>query len=150
MTEIKTVDNNGLDFISNEEGIKLKPYLDSVGIATIGVGSTYYENGTKVKMTDKPISKSRALQLFKNLLNHYELAVWSSTRDDITQNQFNALTSLTYNIGVSAFKSSTLLKLVNENPYTPLIRNAFLAWKRAGKKDILLPRREREANLYFS
>lgn len=148
--EFKTVDKKGLDFIANEEGIRLKPYLDSVGMVTIGIGSTYYENMTIVRMTDPPISKTRALALFKNLLNHYELAVWSSTRDDITQNQFNALTSLTYNIGVSAFKSSTLLKLVNENPYTPLIRNAFLAWKRAGKKDILLPRREREANLYFS
>jgi lysozyme len=149
--EIKKVDTKGLKFISQEEGLRLKPYLDSVGIPTIGIGATYYESGIRVKITDAPITKERALSLFSNLLKHYEMAVWSNTRDDINQNQFNALASLCFNIGVSAFKGSTLLKKVNKNPLDKSITTSFCAWRNAGnKKGLLLARRQREAQLYFT
>jgi lysozyme len=147
--EIKSMNQEGLNFLIKEEGLVLKPYLDSVGVPTIGVGSTYYEDGSKVKMTDKPITKERAIQLFKNLLKNYELAVYSSTRDDINQNQFNALVSICYNIGVFGFKGSTLLKRVNKNPNDSTIKQAFQMWRNAGGKPILLGRRNREAALYF-
>lgn len=148
--EIRTVSRKGLDFLIKEEGIRLKPYLDSVGIPTIGIGCTYYENGMKVKITDKPITKERAEQLFLHLLDSYELAVYSTTRDDINQNQFDALVSLCFNIGVNGFKKSTLLKLINKNPNDPNIEQAWLAWKNAGGKPILLNRRKREYQLYCS
>lgn len=146
---IKQVSPNGLKFIAKEEGCVLKPYKDSVGIPTIGVGCTYYESGERVKMTDSPISEVRALQLFKNLLKTYELAVYASTRDDINQNQFDALVSLCFNIGTGAFKKSTLLKKVNSNPNDPAIGAAFEMWKNAGGKPILLNRRKREYQLYI-
>src|SRR5687768_15321985 len=114
--EIQSVDKKGLEFIAKEEGCILKPYQDSVGIWTIGIGCTYWEDGRRVSASDKPITKERALQLFKNVLKYYEKAVWSSTRDDINQNQFNALVSLCFNIGVAGFKGSTVLKRVNANP----------------------------------
>jgi lysozyme len=148
--EIKNMSADGIDFLINEEGLILHPYLDSVGIPTIGVGNTYYENGTRVKMSDPEISKDRAVKLFKTLLPHYERAVWSMTRDDINQHQFDALTSLCYNIGVGAFRGSTVLKRVNANPNDPRIHDAFLMWKNAGGKPILLNRRKRESKLYFS
>lgn len=149
MCEIKEVSPEGIDFLIEEEGMILKPYRDAVGIPTIGVGCTYYENGAKVKMTDPPISRERAIQLFRNLLRHYETAVWSVIRDDINQNQFDALTSFCFNIGVTGFKGSTVVKRVNKNPKDPTIRQAFLMWKNAGGKPILLARRKREADLYF-
>lgn len=149
--EIKNISANGLDFIAKEEGVVLHPYLDAVGIPTIGIGSTYYENGNRVKMADPAITKERAYQLFRNVLDHYEKAVWSSTRDDINQNQFDALVSLCYNIGVGGFKGSTVLKKVNQNPNDKTIAQAFQMWKNAGsKKGILLDRRKRETQLYFS
>lgn len=149
--EIKTVSDNGIDFLIKEEGCILHPYKDAVGIPTIGVGCTYYENGERVKMTDPPISKERAIDLFRNVLKHYETTVWSVTRDDINQNQFDALTSLCYNIGVPGLKGSTVVKRVNANPSDPKIRDAFKMWKNAGsKKGLLLKRREREADLYFT
>ena len=149
--EIKSVNAKGLEFIAKEEGCILRPYLDSVGIPTIGYGNTYYENGRRVKMTDPPITKQRAVELFKSILATYEKAVWSVTRDDLNQNQFNALVSLCYNIGVNGFKGSTVLKRVNANPNDPTIRNAFLMWANAGdKKGLLLSRRKREADMYFS
>lgn len=150
VTEIQHLSKKGLEFIGKEEGCILKPYLDSVGVPTIGYGNTYYENGVRVKMSDPPISKDRALSLFMNILSFYEKGVWSNTRDDINQNQFDALVSLTYNIGVTAFKGSTVLRLVNKNPADPKITDAFKMWKNAGGKPILLARRIREAKLYFS
>ncbi len=146
--EIKRVSRNGLDFIGKEEGLVLKPYKCSAGVPTIGYGSTYYEDGSKVKMTDKPITKERAEKLFLDTLKHYEMAVYTSTRDDINQNQFDALVSLCYNIGTHAFKKSTLLKRVNKNPNGSDIEAAFLMWKNAGGKPILLGRRQREYKLY--
>jgi lysozyme len=147
--EIKKVSGNGLDFIIGEEGMVLHPYLDSVKVPTIGVGCTYYENGEKVKMTDQPISKERAKELFANLLKHYELAVYSNTRDDINQNQFDSLVSLCFNIGVNGFKGSTLLKRVNSKASNDLIQKGFQMWKNAGGKPILLNRRNREYALYI-
>lgn len=147
MIEIKEMDQAGIDFLIKEEGLRLAPYLDSVGIPTIGIGNTYYEDGTRVKMTDSPITKERAISLFRIVLKHYETAVWSLTRDDINQSQFNALCLITYNIGVNGFKGSTLLRLVNANPLDPAIKNAFEMWR---KPKELLPRRKRETKLYFS
>jgi lysozyme len=149
--EIKSVDQAGIDFIAKEEGCILRPYLDSVGVPTIGIGCTYYPGGIRLKMTDPSITREKAYDLFKAVLHHYETAVWSFTRDDINQNQFNALVSICYNIGVNGFRSSTLLKRVNQDPSNPDIREAFLMWSRAGSnKSALLGRRKREAKLYFS
>lgn len=144
--EIKELDQAGLDFLANEEGCILHPYPDSVGVWTIGIGCTYYEDGTRVRPTDVPITKERAYQLFKNVLKHYEMTVWSSTRDDINQNQFNALVCLCYNIGVNGFKGSTVVKRVNSNPADPKIADAFLMWN---KPKVLIQRRKREVKLYF-
>lgn len=141
------MDQEGIDFLIQEEGLRLKPYRDSKGIPTISVGCTYYPNGKKVTMDDPPLTKEQAIALFKTILKHYETAVWSVTRDDISQRQFNSLTSICFNIGVNAFKGSTLLKRVNANPNDKTgISSAFEMWKNPG----LLPRRKREVKQYFS
>jgi len=84
-------------------------------------------------------------------LNTYEKAVDSYTTDSITQNQFDALVSLAYNIGVGNLKSSTLLKKVNNNPKDLAIQKEFMKWVNAGGKKLegLIKRRTEEANLYF-
>lgn len=151
MTEIKTLDQRGRDFLAKEEGIKLAPYLDSVGIPTIGIGCTYYPGGRRVTMQDEPLKDVQAAwDLFDAVNSNFLFTVYSTTRDDINQNQFNALLSLCYNIGPVAFKGSTVLKLVNKNPGDPKIVAAFEMWKNAGTKPILLRRRQREAKMYFS
>jgi lysozyme len=144
------MDNKGIEFLVNEEGLVLHPYLDDGGVPTIGVGCTYYENGSRVKMTDPAISRERAIELYRHILKNYETTVWSVTRDDISQNQFNALTSICFNIGVGAFKKSTLLKRVNNNPNDPSIKEAFKMWRFDNGKPVLLGRRIRESKLYFS
>lgn len=148
MAEIKTLDQVGIDFLSKEEGLRLSPYLDSKGIPTIGIGMTYYpDTGKRVTMKDPKLTKQQAQDMFRQIVSLYETTVWSVTRDDITQNQFNALVSLTYNIGTTGFKGSTVLKRVNKNPLDPTISSAFQMWR---KPIELLPRRKREVTLYFS
>jgi lysozyme len=147
MDEIKTMSENGLKFLMNNEGVVLHPYLDTKGIPTIGVGSTYWENGEKVKMTDPPITEQRAMELFRNTLKHYELSVYSNTRDDINQNQFDSLVSFCYNIGVNGFKNSTLVKRINAGASEQSITNAFLMWL---KPKEITGRRKREVKLYFT
>jgi lysozyme len=153
--EIKTLDQVGRDFIKEEEGIVLHPYLDSAGIPTIGIGNTYYPGGKKVTMKDSPLpNEAAAWKLFDSVNDHYLMTVYSVTRNDITQNMFNGLFLLCYNIGTTAFKNSTVVKLVNKNPHDPAIANAFYMWRFATingvKKPILAGRRKREAKLYFS
>ena len=148
--EIKTISRSGINFLALQEGICLKPYKDTSGIWTIGIGCTYYEDGTRVKKGDPPILYARAISLFRTVLPHYELTVWSTTRDDLKQVQFDALVSCCFNIGVTAFRESTLLKTLNKNPYNPAIKECFAMFRNSGGKPILLARRKREAQLYFS
>lgn len=148
---IKKTGPEGLKLITKWEGLKLIPYLCSAKVATIGYGSTYYEDGTRVKLTDAPITKERALELFRNTLSTYERGVDSFTRDDISQNQFDSLTSFAYNLGTQALKGSTLLKKVNNNPNDPTIAAEFNKWVRANGVVLkgLVSRRKAEAELYF-
>ncbi len=147
MSEIKTIDNAGILFLKNNEGFRTKPYLDSRGIPTISVGVTYYPDGRRVTMQDRELSDEEAWWLFETILAHYEQSVWSVTRDDITQNQFNALVSIAFNIGIAGMKGSTFLRKVNADPSDPSIRKAIMMWN---KPKEIIGRRTREADLYFS
>jgi len=70
----------------------------------------------------------------------------------INQNQFDALVSFCYNVGVTNFKKSTLLKIVNNNPNDPNVAIQFGRWIRANGRVLagLVKRRKSEADLYFS
>lgn len=145
------LDKKGYDLIQEFEGLKLKAYKDSVGIWTIGVGNITYADGSKVKQGDT-ITESKARELFESTACKFALKVNQMIKKEVTQNQFNALVSLAYNIGLGAFQKSTLLKLVNNNPNDANIAKEFLKWKFAGKVEIkgLLNRRIKESAVYFS
>lgn len=146
------LDKKGLDLIAEFEGLRLKPYLCSAGVPTIGYGSTFYENGTRVKLTDTPITKQRAEQLLKNTADKFAERVAILITKPVTQNQFNALVSFAFNVGVSALKVSTLLRLVNNNPNDANIAKEFLRWNKAGGRVIqgLTNRRIKESAIYFT
>lgn len=150
--KITKLSQKGLELIKSFEGLSLKPYVCAGGINTIGYGSTYYTNGKKVTLQDKPITKEQAEELIKHSLSTYEKAVDSFCRDDISQSQFDALVSFAYNLGTGALQKSTLIKKVNANPQDPTIKAEFLKWNKAGGRALagLTKRRQAEANLYFS
>ena len=146
------LDNKGYLLITKFEGLRLKPYLDSVKIPTIGYGNTYYPDGKKVTLLDKDITKKEAFDMFKEVANRFAKRVDTLVTSNLNQNQFNALVSFAYNVGTGNFASSTLLKKVNKNPNDLTIKDEFLRWNKAGGKVIngLTNRRNEEADLYFS
>lgn len=150
--KITKLSQKGLELIKQFEGLSLKPYVCAGGINTIGYGNTYYTNGKKVSLQDKPITIQQAEELLKHSLSTYEKAVDSFCRDDISQAQFDALVSFAYNVGVGNLQKSTLIKKVNANPQDPTIKAEFLKWNKASGRVLagLTRRRQAEANLYFS
>jgi lysozyme len=146
------LNSKGYDLIKSFEGLSLKPYKCSAGVPTIGYGSTYYENGIKVQMSDAPITGARAEVLLKNVADRFALKVANLIKKPITQNQFNALVSFAFNVGSGALASSTLLKLVNENPNNAMISKEFLKWNKVNRVPVqgLTNRRIKESALYFT
>jgi lysozyme len=146
------LDKKGYDLIKEFEGLKLKPYLCSAQVPTIGYGSTYYENGKKVKLTDTPITKERADELFEIVADDFAKRVLPLVKKPLTQNQFNSIVSFAFNLGVRALQNSTLLRLVNINPNDAMIAKEFLKWNKAGGVIVkgLTNRRIKESALYFT
>lgn len=142
-----TPSQKAIDLIKKWEGLKLTAYKCSAGKWTIGFGSTMYDTGEKVKEGDV-ITKERAEELLMWELKRKSLMI----RARVNQNQFDALCSLCYNIGIGALLDSALYKKVRINSNDPGIRNEFMRWKFAGGKvsQGLLNRRKDEADLYFN
>ncbi|MDC9723262.1 MAG: lysozyme [Urechidicola sp.] len=110
-------EKKGLEIIKKFEGLELSPYLCPANVPTIGYGATYYNTtDKKVKLTDPSITKSYAEELLKGMLTSYEAGVQRYVQKKINQNQFDALVSFAYNLGLGALKSSTLLKKIKLIP----------------------------------
>jgi lysozyme len=138
--------DKGLEKLHQREGLRLKPYLDTKGIPTIAMGNTYYLDGKKVTMKDKPLTLEQAKMLGNATANNFASQVDTVVKSAVNQNQFDALVSLAYNIGINGFKKSTVLKLVNKNPADPKIKDAFLMWI---KNKELIGRRNSEIEQYY-
>lgn len=113
------------------EGCFLKAYQCPAKVWTIGIGCTYYEDGTRVKEGDV-ITRERAVKLYLNVLEPIEKFVDSVTVDTITQGQFDANVDFAFNCGSPEYKMSSLLKKVNANPNDPTIANSFRQWVYGG------------------
>jgi len=136
----------GIDLIKSFEGLELKAYKDSVGVLTIGYGST----GNHV-FAGQSITEAQAEDLLKSDLLRFEKGVSAVVTVPLTQNQFDALISFSFNLGLGNLKSSTLLKKLNAKDYTGAA-NEFTRWNKAGGKVLsgLTRRREAEKNLFNS
>ena len=137
--------HKGIALIKEFEGLRLKAYKCPGGVWTIGYGHTA---GVKPGMV---ISEAQAEEYLmadliasEKYLNSLGLA--------INQNQFDALISLIYNIGIGNFQKSTLLRKARVNPNDNSIMDEFLKW--VYSKGRVLPglqrRRLAEMKLYFS
>ncbi len=139
----------GINLITSFEDLKLNAYDDGVGVWTIGYGTTVYPNGVRVKQGDK-CTLSQAKEYFAHDLNRFEKAVNQNIKVSINQNQFDALVSLTYNIGEKAFKDSTLLEKLNKGDYLGAA-DQFPRWNKGGGKVMkgLVRRRAAERDLFL-
>lgn len=145
--------SKGFELIAEFEGFRSTPYRDAVGVPTIGFGNTYYLDGTKVKMTDKPLSRDEAKQLKLSIINKdFAPAVRRLTFGmNLTQNQFDALVSLAYNIGTGALAKSSVIRYLKVGN-KQAAADAFLMWDKAGGKTLkgLTRRRRAERVLFLS
>ena len=124
-------------------------YLCPAKVWTIGIGTTVYPNGLKVKKGDK-CTQEQALEYLQHDLKSFEKTVNDSVKVPLSQNQFDALVSLAYNIGSAAFKNSTLLKKLNAKDFTGAA-DQFLRWNKGGGKVLkgLVRRRDAERALFL-
>jgi lysozyme len=140
-----------IDLIKQFEGFEKTSYKCPAGIWTIGYGSTMWNDGKKVEAGQKITSEGAEVLL------RWELKNKSSALINLTlnQNQFDALLSFIYNLGVGAFKKSTLYKKVKVNANDETIRVEFMKWNKARVNGKLVElkgltnRRQSEINLYY-
>jgi len=144
--------SKGYDLIKKYEGFVSKPYLDAVGVPTIGYGNTYYPDGRKVTLQDKSINEEEATNLLRYIVAEFEDGVYDLVKQPLKQHQFDALVSFAYNLGLGALKNSSLLSRVNSNPNNAYIPNEFTKWVKAGGRELrgLAKRRVEEANIYYN
>lgn len=150
----------GADLMKRYEGFSSAPYIDMVGVTTIGYGNTYYPDRRKVRMTDKPLTEAEASQLAMDIINlDFAPAVNKIFKDEIAsgelnQNMFDALVSLAYNIGVSALANSNSVTGNIKKGNYKAAADGFLQWNKGrvnGKLQAIngLTRRRREERELF-
>ena len=140
----------GLPLIKQFEGLRLKPYLCSAGVPTIGYGSTYYEEGRKVTLQDALITEVQAVAMLTNIvLKDFLPAVYDLCPTLINENQAAAILSWVYNLGVGALRGSTLRKKILSCDWAA-VPAEILKWNIAGGHISvgLKKRREAESKLF--
>lgn len=137
------------ELIGSFEGLRLKAYKCPAGIWTIAFGATTF-NGKRVT-EGLVITKEQAYEQLERDLAVFENGVGRLVSKPINQDQFDALVSFSFNVGLGSLSRSTLLKKVNANPSDPTIRDLFAMWNKAGGKVLtgLTKRRKAEADWYF-
>lgn len=143
------ISQEGIDLIKRFEGLRLEAYYDVAGIITIGYGHT----GSDV-YEGQVISEDEAERLLRKDLQRFEDSVNAAVKAPIVQAMFDALVSLSFNIGSNAFKKSTALKRLNKEDYQGAAE-AITWWNKAtvnGEKVVvsgLARRRAAESALFL-
>jgi lysozyme len=161
---MRRINTKGLQLIEKYEGLRLEPYLCPAGVATIGIGTTVYPDGTPVSLTDEKITPSQALHFLEHDLKHFCNSIESfASRHGLKlgDNKFSALVSFAYNCGLSPIITKGKLMyegLVNQDD--DKIKRAFLSYTKVTTinngiaKKVVMPglvnRRNEELNLFFS
>ena len=148
---ITSLSRNGKCEIASYEGLSNFPYLDSVSVKTFSLGITEGDEPLlKTWGWDKFIDTQTCINYFVKALSKYEKAVADSLKVVVTQYQFDALVSITYNIGISGEDHSTFLREINSHSSINNIEQAIMMWDRGGGRVIkgLENRRNNECKLF--
>lgn len=139
----------GQKLIKASEGYSAVPYLCASGVPTIGWGSTIDACGNPVTLDHPRITREEAQALFRRDLALFGKGVRVLVKQPISKQQYSALVSLSYNIGMGNFRSSTLLRKLNRGDYTGCSQE-FWKWRRADGVILsgLVKRRELERLMF--
>lgn len=143
MTLMK-ISDNGINLIKQYEGCKLFAYRDSVGVATIGYGHT---KGVRM---GQAITQRQADEFLREDITEAE-KVLNNMGINFTQNQFDALCSWIFNLGMGNFIHSTMMKRISADAGDETITDELIRWHNAGGKPLLglMRRRVAEANMFL-
>jgi lysozyme len=138
------IGDKGIALIKSFESCRLEAYKDVVGIWTIGYGATGPDITQGLVWTQDECDN----RLKKDLCKTSE-GVTALLKTAVNQNQFDALCSFAYNLGLGALSGSTLLRCINKHN-SAAAPSQFLLWNHAGGKvvDGLTRRRQAEADLF--
>lgn len=142
----RRISQAGLELIKHFEGLRLCAYLDPVGVWTIGYGHTKFH-----ARPGNCISEPEAEEILRNDVEVFEAAVSRLVKVPLTQNQFDALVSFAFNVGVGALERSTLLKKLNAGNCQGAAAE-FPRWVYAGGRRLpgLVRRRAAEKEIFLS
>lgn len=145
--------DKGLALIKQSEGFRSNAYPDPATGGkpyTIGNGTTVYPSGMPVKLGDR-VTQEQADSYLRNDVKKFEAAVSNAVKVKLTQGQFDALVSFTYNVGPANMSSSTLIKKLNAGDSAGAA-DEFLRWNKAAGKVMagLTTRRAAERALFLS
>ena len=144
---IEHISQQGLDLIKKFECFYPNTYICPAGYPTIGYGHLIKKGET----FDRPISEEEAELLLRQDIQIAERAVLRLITVPLTQGQFDALVSFTFNLGAGALQRSTLRQKVNKQLHSE-VPVEFMRWVWAGGKKLngLIRRRVSEFNFYES
>ncbi len=153
------ISDKGRNLLAEWEGVELQDYYDAAGKLTIGVGHLLTQSelsSGKILIKGEPVkyaaglSLQEAMDLLAQDLDRFENVVNEHVTVELTQNQFDALTSFCFNVGSGAFRDSTLLRLLNQGLYEE-VPTQLRRWVHSGGKKVqgLVNRREKEIALWL-
>ena len=147
MEQHRRIGRPGLNLIKEFEGLSLEKYKDAVGKWTIGYGHLILPS----ERFDRPLTESEAEDLLQSDLRKFEGGIIQYVTARISQNQFDALVSFAFNLGLANLKGSTLLRLLNQGKYSEAAEQ-FLRWNKAGGMAMpgLTRRRAAERDLFLN
>ena len=148
---MRHINDRGIEIVKCFEGISLKPYLCPANVWTVGYGSTTGSDGGPVGPDMEPVSEVHADDLLGRDLETSERWVSRLVKKPISENQFSALTSFTFNVGCGALQRSTLRMKLNRGEYLGAA-DEFPKWRRAGGRILagLVRRRAAEETLLLA
>jgi lysozyme len=148
--------------IMHHEGVRSKPYQCPALLWTVGVGHVIDPTHARVKVEDRKalpipagwdrvLSNDEIMDILKKDLNRFEQGVARLIKVDLTQGQFDALVSFSFNVGLGNLQNSTLRMKVNRGDFEGAAEQ-FLVWTKAGGKVLkgLVTRRTDEQALFVS
>ena len=145
------VSDKCINMIKHHEGFVRKPYQDPIGLWTVGVGHLIGDGKKLPKEWNKEFTDEEVDNILCEDLERFEIGIQRLTKVSLTQSQFDALVSFSFNVGLGNFQSSTLRSKLNRGDYEGA-SNEFPKWRKAGGKILkgLVRRRADEKNLFLS
>ena len=148
---MRHINERGIKMVKSFEGIALKPYLCPANVWTVGYGATVGSDGGPIDPDMEPISEIEAEALLVRDLENSEGWISRLIKTALTENQFSALTSFTFNVGCGALQRSTLRMKLDRGEYLGAA-DEFPKWRRAGGRILagLVRRRAAEQALFLA